>query len=240
MSSARNVLNQVRIINVKSNTTRWHAMMTQLRAAGIFSFQRVDAVDAAQMDDRTLRGLVTTDAYVRIVENKPRTSHAEISTKGQVACACSHKNIWHDLVFTRPTAMEGIQKDYVFILEDDASIAPDTMYRIQQSLQYLPTDYDVLLFGFIGYPTPLPSKSNAWSQVKRFYGMQGYLITRKAAKALLEKMGPMECQLDTFVFQTADKVGLKIYAHFPPIVHQGRFPSTIQNKGDCMECGILA
>lgn len=214
-------------------------MMTQLRAAGIFGFVRVDAVDAAQMDDKTLRGLVTTDAYIRITGSKPRTSHAEISTKGQVACALSHRNIWHDLAFTRPTAIEGIKKDYVFILEDDASIAPDTMYRIQQSLQQLPTDYDILLFGFIGYPTPLPTKNNAWSQVTRFYGCHAILITRKAAKALLDKAGPMECQLDTYIFQTAEKLGLKIYAHFPPIVHQGRFPSTIQKKGDCLDCGVL-
>lgn len=232
-------LDEIHIINVASNTARWQAMTSQLRSAGITKYTRIDAVDGSKMDNKTLRGLVTTETYVRIIGQKPRTSHAEISTKGQVSCSLSHKNIWHKLVFAKPDVKQTVAKSYVTVFEDDCAVGPDTVYQVHQALKTLPSDADIILYGTIGIPTISSHATGPWVRVARFFGCQAYTITKKAAKLLLDNMGPMECQLDTFISQMAEKLDLKIYAVSPSIIRQGTFPSTIQVKGDCPTCGLL-
>lgn len=234
-------LDNIRIINVKSNIARWKAIEAQLKAAGIIQYERVDAVDGSAMDAKTLRSLVTTEAYVRILGQQPRTSHADISTVGQVACALSHKTIWHDLVYGhRGNLLDS--KEYVTILEDDAIIPPDTPHRIQQALKTLPSDADIIFYGFIGTPTLSSSMqpNNArWARVSKIYGCQSYCMTKRAAKFLLDQMGVLDCQLDTSLCKIAQKLNLKMYVCLPPLIQQGNFASTIQVKGDCQFCGPL-
>lgn len=227
-------MSNLRIINVKHHSERWMSMVKQLRSAGITGYQRLDAIDGAQIDNNQLRSLVTTDAYMRITGKLPRKSHADISTVGQVACALSHQKAWRELIKS--------EKPMMTILEDDASIDPDILYRVYEASTKLPKDFDIALWGTIGYPTftdPPNGFQKPWGRVKRFYGLHVYSISKKAAESLLARMGPLECQLDTWIFQMAEKLNLKIYAHYPSIVNQGTFPSTIQVRNDCIEYGIL-
>lgn len=165
-------LEDIKVINVASNKARWNAMTSQLRAAGILRYTRVDAVDGSKMDNKTLRGLVTTETYVRIMGQKPRSSHAEISTKGQVACALSHKKCWHDLVFAKPS-VESRNSSYVTIFEDDCSVGPDTVYQVHEALKSLPQDADIILYGTIGIPTISGHAAKPWVRVTKFFGLQG-------------------------------------------------------------------
>ena len=232
-STVPKYLESITVINRDVDKARWRNVEEEFFRAGVTSYQRFKAVEGSRLSDNEIKRYVTAKAYSTILSKK-RTSHAEISSKNQVACFLSHTTLWSQLAKTKD--------DYRTIMEDDLSVTPDFVYRLNQSLYSVPNDFDILLLGDIQQArTPWSSimPGQVWVRIRRFYGCHAYVIKKEAARKLLHQCFPMECQLDTFIFEQASKLDLKIYAHHPSLVQQGKFPSTIQIRGDCTSCGRL-
>lgn len=226
-------LETITVINRDIDKARWRNVEEEFFRAGITNYKKFRAVEGDRLTDNEVKRYVTATAF-RTIQTQVRTSHAEISSKNQVACFLSHTTLWSELVKSSDT--------YRTIMEDDLTITPDFLYRVNQSLYSLPDDFDILLLGDIEHArTPWSSvmPGQQWVRVRRFYGCHAYVIKTTAAAKLLKRCFPLECQLDTFIFLQAAELGLKIYAHNPSLVRQGKFPSTIQIKGDCQSCGRL-
>lgn len=223
----------ISVINRDKDKQRWRNVVDEFARAGIIKYQRFKAVEGDRLTQEQLKQYVTADAYGTI-QQRFRTSHSQLSTPNQVACYLSHTTLWSELV--RST------EPYRTIAEDDLIIRPDLLYRVSQSLTQLPSDADIVLWGDIDHSRTEWSRimpGQEWVRVRRFFGCHLYTIKRTAADKLLALAFPMSCQLDSFIFMTAAKLDLKVYAHQPTFVRQGRFPSTIQLAGDCLSCGQL-
>ena len=92
---------------------------------------------------------------------------------------------------------------HYFIFEDDAEPMKyvDDFYKIfDKALIEMPKDYDICLLGYITYK---PKKTNVvydnLESVESFYGLHGYLISKKGAINFLKKVYPIEVQIDTYI-----------------------------------------
>lgn len=226
-------LETITIINRDVDKARWRNVEEEFFRAGITNYKKFRAVEGDKLSDNDIKRYVTASTF-KTIQSKIRTSHAEISSKNQVACFLSHTTLWSELLKSTDT--------YRTIMEDDLTVTPDFLYRMNQSIYSIPDDFDILLLGDIEHartPWSAIMPGQQWVRVRRFYGCHAYVIKTSAARKLLTGCFPLECQLDTYIFQQAAQLDLKIYAHHPALVRQGKFPSTIQIKGDCLSCGRL-
>lgn len=232
-SSMPKYFEMVTVINRDIDRKRWQNIEQEFFRAGIIHYQRFKAVEGNRLTEDQVKKHVTAAAY-QTIKQRVRTNHSQLSSFNQVACFLSHTTLWSQLVRS--------PQPYRTIAEDDIIVAPDLLYRISQSLPALPSDADIILWGDIDAsrtPTSAVMPGQEWVRVRRFFGCHMYTIKREAAQKLLAKSFPMSCQLDSAIFMLADELNLKIYAHEPTLVRQGRFPSTIQIAGDCLSCGQL-
>lgn len=223
----------ITVINRDVDRQRWKHVEQQFFNAGITNYQRFSAVDGSRLTDDQVKKYVTADAFL-IIKSRVRTSHAQLSSFNQLACFLSHTTLWTELLKSKEA--------YRTIMEDDLSMMPDFLYRVGQSIKDVPNDFDILLWGDIEHartPWSTVMPGQKWVRVRRFYGCQAYTIKKTTAQKLLGSCFPIDVQLDTFIFKEAAKLDLKIYVHNPCLIRQGKFPSTIQIKGDCLACGRL-
>jgi glycosyl transferase family 25 len=119
------------------------------------------------------------------------------TSKGALGCALSHKKIYQKV-------LEG-NDDYVLILEDDVTIVPDFINKIN-NLQV--NNFDILWLGY-HFAGVKENYSNYMIPHQYLYGLFGYVINKKAAKVLLD-IFPTRMQLDSEIPKTFNY--LKVYA----------------------------
>ena len=124
-SSMPKFLETITVINRDIDKVRWRNVEEEFFRAGITNYQRFKAVEGDRMTDDDIKKYVSAKAYATI-QSKVRTSHAEISSKNQVACFLSHITLWSELIKS--------QDRYRTIMEDDLTVTPDFLYRMNQSL----------------------------------------------------------------------------------------------------------
>jgi hypothetical protein len=139
---------------------------------------------------------VSMDAYYSLLNG--RKQHKDLSSKGALGCYLSHVMLWKELV-------EREDLNYMVIFEDDIVTVPslkyaniyDEMISLLEEINY---DFDIFLLGYILRDNKyLTEISNRIGKTSFFWCLHSYVISKKGAKKLLEKIFPIEMQIDSYI-----------------------------------------
>lgn len=193
--------NAIHVINLDRSTARWDKFRS--RNAKLGNFERVSAIDGRKLDrlDLERQGLIA-----------PELDYSA----GALGCALSHIQLWQKAAS---------QDQPLTIFEDDALSHPVFDEHRLAVLAQLPTDWDIILWGFIYDPLFLwidlgfsasemrfydRTEPFTWSdtsdgrpiyhphRLRHAYGTQAYSISPRGARRLLGSVLPLKKQFVPF------------------------------------------
>ena len=194
------------VINLKERPDRWRLFLAHDPVAtAALKLHRVPAQNGKRLDPLA-DPRISTQTRLNILRNDRRT-HREIATLGAIGCSISHGKVWRRFLASGAP--------YAIVLEDDARPDFATLQKIKDLATDLPADTAIWLLGAY-LPNlvhePIPS-SKGWSNVYQFTASHAYLITRAAAKKLLEQLYPIESHVDHYMSAMSVLYSLKMVMH---------------------------
>ena len=204
-------------INLDRSTNRKRSMEIMCANQGI-NPERFPAIDGKllDLDDPKYEKALKKIKWWFLIENRKNVGH--------FGCYLSHMAVFEKFLKT--------DKEYCFILEDDAEIlVTDIKREIIKNMNNLPRGWDILLLGYEvnGGPDGYEEvrEGNKDTRLKDgllnlnyFTGLQGYIINRKSAKKLIENLQELDWIIDWNMCYLAKRGILDIYGVYPPIVCQ--------------------
>lgn len=170
-----------------------------------------------------------------------RLARAFPATPGDMACSLTHRRVWE--------AVAGGAAEAAVILEDDAApaasfpaFAADDMVRLMRDhdmgalkLEYWPGPQRSRRFPLGRNLGPGPAGATLYRLRSGFLGTCGYVLTARAAAALLERFPQMTVPVDHFLFGRAAGKGFGLlrpgFINPAPVLHDvGRFGSDIRDE----------
>tara|TARA_R110000824_G_scaffold246649_2_gene435828 strand:- start:1121 stop:1729 length:609 start_codon:yes stop_codon:yes gene_type:complete len=198
------------VINLERRPDRLKKFALSAKLAQV-DFKVVDAVDGKLLSNKNYNWITKYDNLDKIRYLK----------KGEIGSYLSHYKCF-----------ENSTTDHVLIFEDDAKIPIDFKYQLNLLLSKVPKDFDVLLLGTTNLWNRKykDEKKIIWKDDYFFkydgdvYGLQSYLLSRKAINALLDCKypidGPNDCKFSNS--------GLKYYIVNKNLVNLNRMGSDSQ------------
>ena len=204
-------------INLDRSTNRKRSMEIMSAKQGI-NPERFPGIDGKllDLDDPKYEKALKKIKWWFLIENRKNVGH--------FGCYLSHMAVFEKFLKT--------DKEYCFILEDDAEIlVTDIKREIIKNMNNLPRGWDILLLGYEVNGGPDGYKEvregNKDTRLKDgllnlnyFTGLQGYIINRKSAKKLIENLQELDWIIDWNMCYLAKRGILNIYGVYPPIVCQ--------------------
>lgn len=172
------------VINLERAADRRHSIGTALDRLGL-EWQIFDAVDARRLDDQALARAYDAEGA--------RARYREMS-RGEVACALSHLGVCQRMLD------DGA--DHALILEDDALPGPDLPRVLDALAAEIPPDEPiVVLLSHVDKYTawgarPLGNHTRLVRRYHEWWRAHGYLVTRAAARRMLERLQPIRSAAD--------------------------------------------
>ncbi len=180
--------------------------------------ERFPAIDGKllDLDDPKYEKMLKKIKWWFLIENRKNVGH--------FGCYLSHMEIFKKFLKT--------DKDYCFILEDDAEILVSNIkYEITKNMKNLPKGWDILLLGYEVNGGPNGYKEvregnkntklkNGLLNLNYFTGTHAYILTRRCVKILLDKLQIMDWIIDWNICYLANKGIVNVYGVYPPIVCQ--------------------
>ena len=209
------------VIHMSSKTRRWASFSRRIRECDL-DHQKMLVFEGVDGNAVSLSQHLTSKALQEVLRNermKFRQKHYEL-TRGAVGCFLSHVSVWRDF-------LNG-PYDAALVLEDDA-VPQQFVARAIQSMM-MPASTDILLLGHY-CNTCSASMCGDLLKVKRFFGLQGYIITRQGAKKILDQKDIrwIGKQIDSVLSDLASDGIINIYATQEQlIVQDSSLPTTIQ------------
>lgn len=168
--------------------------LSEIKKLGFREVGFFDGVDGRKIPNEELKKLVTPRAYFELKNG--RYVHEALSGVGSVGCYLAHTNAWKESLRSgEPLA----------IFEDDFVAKPGTKETMTEALREASArGYDVLRFQHrrnsdYGDRTENVPDSNHLVKVLRAEGLCAYIMTPKAAKALLTSAFPLDAQVDHYL-----------------------------------------
>lgn len=199
----------VYMINMNERKDRWKRAMSS-EAIRKFNFlERLPATNGKELKYRTEKR-ISLGTRLRIFRNY-RRSHYEIATLGAIGASISHIRTWEKFYKS--------EKPFCIVMEDDAIWLPEYITRINTILPSVPSTCSIWLLGC--YPKTLVvehlKSEKPWNKVHNFTAAHSYILTREAAKKLLEEPYPIETHIEYYITTVATLRGLQILQH-PDII----------------------
>jgi GR25 family glycosyltransferase involved in LPS biosynthesis len=193
------------VINMKERPDRWRLFLEELGpAAAALKLHRVAAQNGKLLDPLKDRR-ISTQTRLNILRNDRRT-HREIATLGAIGCSVSHGIAWRRFLASGAP--------WAIIMEDDARPDMDTLAAAAAAAPTLPTNHHIWLLGY--YKPNLvyePAPHSPWSTAYQFTASHAYIISREAAKKLLEQLYPIESHVDHYMSAMSVLYDLKMVTH---------------------------
>jgi GR25 family glycosyltransferase involved in LPS biosynthesis len=188
-------------INLDVRKDRREQFEAQPALAAMPTPERIPAIHGLSLDivkDKQI-GL-----HTRVqVNTEYRRSHYEIHSRGAVGASFSHIKTWKKF-------LESGDK-YALILEDDVELPATFAMMVRDCAKDLDNDWDIWILGWNHNPTDTThSGSKPFRQVLHFTGAHCYIITRKAAKILVDEAFPIETHIEHYMSNVAFMHSLKI------------------------------
>lgn len=204
-------------INLDRSSGRRKSMEIMSAKQGI-NPERFPGIDGKllDLDDPKYEKALKKIKWWFLIENRKNVGH--------FGCYLSHMTLFEKFLKT--------DKEYCFILEDDAEIlVSDIKREIIKNMNNLPRGWDILLLGYEvnggpnGYEEVREGNKdtklkNGLLNLNYFTGLQGYIINRKSAKKLIENLQELDWIIDWNMCYLAKRGILNIYGVYPPIVCQ--------------------
>ena len=198
------------VINLDRSTDRLAHVTAEFERAGM-TFERVAAVDA----------LARPDLASMPVRKRP-VSGTRL-TDGEIACLLSHRTCW--------SAIAAGDDAYVAIFEDDVVLSEKTG-QLLGDRRWIPADTDIVKLETFFHRTVVGlnqvSAGHGFS-ASRLYGVHlgsaGYIVSRKAAGALLEATQEIRFPVDHVLFnpELETSSGKMVYQLWPALCAQEQF-----------------
>ena len=141
-------------------------------------------------------------------------------TAGAIGCYLSHYKTWE-------TILDGTDP-YGIVFEDDAAIDARVYSKgVRPAFEELGSDWDVILLGNIF--TYGQDDTEKIERVKHFWGLQGYIISRRGCEKLMKyRDDKISKQIDGFLSSLAQDGVVDIYAVRPSLIGQTGYGTDIQ------------
>ncbi len=184
------------LINLDKRIDRYEITSKLLYKYG-YDFQRFSAIDSIlNWDDIKL---YVDDKSMQPIENNYRKYHHELS-KGAVGCYLSHYKLWMNLLNSYDNKM--------IIFEDD-TLPTFTYYEIRKTLNKVPKNWDIILFGGLYHRNNLINEDIC--KVRRFYCLHAYMISKSCVKKLKNTLFPIKKQIDSVLSEMSIQNKINIY-----------------------------
>lgn len=218
------------LINLDKDVERLQNAMKQL--SPYFNVLRFPGINGKELSKNEL----PISLYCRYLIDNPnnRCSHQQINTMGGVGCYLSHCCVW-DLYKELSSLYGSNSPGGIIIFEDDLKLCDDFEKKIYQILKDIPPDCDVLSFGYLG----LLEKCQLMDKINKsdalFFGLQGYYISSRGMKTLLEFAFPIEVHIDAYIALAAKQGLINLYFTKKSFVQQCNVISNITDNY-CYKC----
>lgn len=196
------------VINLKERADRWRLFLEDAGAAAkALRLHRVPAQNGKLLDPLTDHR-ISTQTRLNILRNDRRT-HREIATLGAIGCSISHGIAWRRFLATGAP--------WAIIMEDDARPDMSALGAAAAAAKDLPADAQIWLLGYykpnLVYEPAAGAAYANWSTVYQFTASHAYMISRPAAKKLLQQLYPIESHVDHYMSAMSVLYGLKMVVH---------------------------
>ena len=216
----------VYLINMDKNRNRLEHFKKMYAKTDLASkpFIRFEAINGKALGDGVYNSVsprirLGLDHYEQTGE---RVGYAQM-TPGMIGCYLSHYAIYEKIWDSRV--------DFGIIFEDDANISKNIYSKVIRHVAEddgkFPRDWDVILLGHIC--RQCEDATPYYKTPKYFWGLHGYMVSRKGAKALLDNQEPaISMQIDHYIGALGRAGLLNIYALHPAWVGTVNFGSDLQ------------
>jgi GR25 family glycosyltransferase involved in LPS biosynthesis len=199
----------VYMINMDQRKDRWKRAMHSEAIRKFKNLNRLPATNGKELKYRTEKR-ISIGTRLRIFRNY-RRSHYEIATLGAIGASISHIRTWEKFYKSG--------KPFCIVMEDDAIWLPEHITKINEILPTVPDTCKMWILGC--YPKTLViehlKSEKPWNKVHNFTAAHSYLLTREAAKKLLEEPYPVETHIEYYITTVSALKGFQIL-HHPDIV----------------------
>jgi len=200
-------------------------------------------VEAVVGKDLDLSQVSITDKARYDLNMGKRCSNLSFSTMGSIGCYLSHVKVWKTFLDTG--------KDYCIVFEDDTKptsyFTYDNIVYLLEFLNKVKVDICMLYYSpnrimtkTLVSPMPYPPGDSIrlYRSSLLMYGTNAYLISRDYILRLLDKVFPMEVQIDGFLaLQSINDKDVQFYICDPPIAESySKWSSTTGDGKMCINC----
>jgi GR25 family glycosyltransferase involved in LPS biosynthesis len=178
---------------------------------------KFDAIDGSKLNvDRVPLSELAQAELQQLETTGFRTKHYQL-TKGAIGCYLSHVKIWENILKTK--------SENCLIFEDDAQVPHDILDKINTEMQFIPNDWDIVLFGYICKKC---MKYEKYMEVDRFMLTHCYMIKKSAIIKIMNSntLFPITQQIDSLMSELSSLIN--IYSTKDKIVKQFNSRTDIQ------------
>ena len=192
------------VINMNERPDRWKRFTEHTALAHFKRLQRFPAINGKRLNYKRDRR-ISLKTRMNISRNY-RRSHYEIATLGAIGSSMSHIGVWKKFLAS------GAPRCVVF--EDDVMLSEVQIHGINEIMRKMPSDCGVWLLGcYLPNLIIHPIAGSKWSEVHNFTAAHAYILTRDAAKKLLEEPYPIEMHIEYYMVAAAMIKEFKILHH---------------------------
>jgi GR25 family glycosyltransferase involved in LPS biosynthesis len=218
-TTGHKLFDEIYLINLKRRPDRLKTFLQKYRESDLSKYPLVkfDAVDGSLLDiDKVPLSELAKAELQQLQTTGFRTKHYQL-TKGAIGCYLSHLKIWENI----------LKNEYnsALIFEDDADIPHNILERIQNEMIHIPTDWDIVL---LGYLCSQCYQHENYNKVERFMLTHCMLIKSSAIRKILatEVLLPITQQIDALLSELSSVIN--IYTVKDRIVRQFSSRTDIQ------------
>lgn len=203
------------IINMDSAKERLKYVQDQVKKLKI-PYKRIPAVDGNEL--KNIEEIVDIESYKAFFKMLPEP--------GTIGCFLSHEKVWRKFLASKD--------EFALVFEDDVSFDPQELQEIISQLTKHKNLWDIVGLELLHNGNPVKLITLSMKRSLCIYLTQvthtgAYLINRKAAFALLEKMYPIKMPIDHY-FTMSWEFGTKFCGVEPRLVHQNFGGSQIKEE----------
>lgn len=215
----QNAFDKIYLMNLKRRPDRLNNFLEKYRQSDMRKelIVKFDAIDGSKLDIDSVPLSELAIAELKQLQTVGfRTKHYQL-TKGAIGCYLSHVKIWEHILKNK--------EENILIFEDDADVPFDLKKRINEQIQFIPNDWDIVLFG---YDCTKCMKYENYSEVERFMLTHCYMIKKSAIIKIMNTntLFPITQQIDAYLSELSSIIN--IYTVKEKIVKQFKSRTDIQ------------
>ena len=151
-----------------------------------------------------IKSMVSVFALENLINNNERRYHADLGTWGAIGCYLSHVSIWEAL-------LKDEKNDMYLIFEDDIVFKDNFIDKFEDRMANTPPGWDILFLDTLWNEKSEPYNDFFKIITGQFFGAHAYIINKKCVEKLLQRIFPIEIQIDAYMSFFAKQNNLNFY-----------------------------